>query len=459
MIRKDKITKILEAGVQTGADFAELFLENAISNAMRGMSGEIDQVSTNETFGAGIRLISGVDEVYGYTNDVSYESLLKLATDLSKSFNGKPGTVLPLGNERPYTVNVKRRMGDVSNDERKEIIQRISKRIKDFDPKIVQGVMSLLESEQVVIIANNRGVYQTDFRPYIRVSLSAVAKDETGMQDSYEGPGARAGFEFLETLDLEAIADEVSEAAIRILGAEKIKPQIMTVVLNNGFGGVIFHEACGHPLEASSVSKGLSPFAGKIGEAVASEVVSAYDDGTIEGAWGGMNTDDEGNAPQKNLLIENGILKGYLIDYRNGKRMNMEPNGSSRRQSYKYSPTSRMNSTYIAAGKSKFEDLIKNTEYGLFAKKLGGGSVNPATGEFNFAVMEGYYIRDGKIAEPVKGAMLIGQGGEILKHVDMVADNLTLSQGMCGAASGSIPVDVGQPAIRVRDMTVGGGGQ
>lgn len=222
MIRKDKINKILEAGVQTGADFAELFLENTISNSMRGMSGEIDSVSTNETFGAGIRLISGIDEVYGYTNDVSFESLLKLATDLSKSFNGKPGVVLPLGNERPYEVNVKRRMGDVSNEERKEIIQRISKRIKDFDAKIVQGVVNISESEQVVVIANNRGVYQTDFRPYIRISFSAVAKDETGMQDAYEGPGARAGFEFIDSLNLEAIADDVSETAIRILGAEKL---------------------------------------------------------------------------------------------------------------------------------------------------------------------------------------------------------------------------------------------
>ncbi|MGI6787576.1 MAG: TldD/PmbA family protein [Acholeplasmataceae bacterium] len=459
MIRKDKINKILEAGVQTGADFAELFLENTVFNSMRGMSGEVDNVSTRESFGAGIRLISGIDEVYGYTNDVSFQSLLKLATDLSKSFHGEPGTVLPLGEERPYTIDVKRRMGDVPNEERKEIVQRISKRIKDYDPKIVQGIFNLFESEQVVLIANNRGVYQTDFRPYIRVAVSAVAKDETGMQDSYEAPGARAGFEFMETLNLEKMADDAAATSIRILGAERIKPQTMTVVLNSGFGGVIFHEACGHPLEASSVSKGLSPFAGKIGEAVASEVVTAYDDGTIEGAWGGMNTDDEGNAPQKNLLIENGILRNYLIDYRNGKRMNMEPNGSSRRESYKYSPTSRMNSTYIAAGKSKFEDLIKNTEYGLFAKSLGGGSVNPATGEFNFAVMEGYYIRNGKIAEPVKGAMLIGYGGEILKHIDMVADNLVLAQGTCGAMSGQIPVDVGQSAIRVRDMTVGGGGQ
>ena len=174
---------------------------------------------------------------------------------------------------------------------------------------------------------------------------------------------------------------------------------------------------------------------------------------------GHLNFDDEGTPTKKNLLIENGILKGYLVDYRNGKRMNMSSTGSSRRQSYKYSPTSRMNTTYIAPGKSKFEDLITNTEYGLFAKKLGGGSVQPATGEFNFQVMEGYYIRNGKIAEPVKGAMLIGHGAEVLKNIDMVADNIQLGQGMCGAASGSIPTDVGQPAIRVLNMTVGGGGQ
>ena len=459
MITKNKIEQILKAGVATGADFAEIFLESTVSNSMRGMSGEIEQVSTNESFGAGIRLIAGIDEVYGYTNEVSFESLLKLATDLSKSFNGQPGAVLSLGEERGYTVDIERRMGDVSNEERKALIQKISKRIKDYDERIVQGVMNLFESEQMVVIANNRGVYQTDFRPYIRVALTAVAKDESGMQDSYLAPGARSGFEFIDTIDFEKEADNVAETAIRILGAERIKPQTMTVVLNNGFGGVIFHEACGHPLEASSVSKGLSPFANRLGEVVASEVVTAYDDGTLEGAWGGMNTDDEGNAPQKNLLIENGILKGYLVDYRNGKRMNMEPNGSSRRESYKYSPTSRMNTTYIAAGESKFEELIENTEYGLFAKQLGGGSVNPATGEFNFAVMEGYYIRDGKIAEPVKGAMLIGHGAEVLMNIDMVADNLELSQGMCGAASGSIPVDVGQPAIRVRNMTVGGGGQ
>ena len=459
MITKEKLAEILKVGVSTGADFAEIFIESTIDNTMRGMSGEIETATTSETYGAGIRLLQGVDEVYGYTNDVSFESLKQLATDLSQSFEGKPGIVLPLGEERPYKINIERRMGDVPHEERAEILKRVSKRISDYSPKIVQGVMNLLESEQSVIIANNRGVYQTDYRPYIRAAFSAVAKDENGMQDSFFGPGARAGFEFLDTLNLDEIADDVAETAIRILGADQIKPQIMTVVLNNGFGGVIFHEACGHPLEASSISKGLSPFVNKIGEVVASEVVSAYDDGTIDGAWGGMNTDDEGNPPQKNLLIENGILKGYLVDYRNGKRMGVEPNGSSRRQSYRYSPTSRMNTTYIAAGKSKFEELIENTEYGLFAKQLGGGSVNPATGEFNFAVMEGYMIRDGKLAEPVKGATLIGHGAEVLMNIDMVADNLLLSQGMCGASSGSIPVDVGQPAIRVQNMTVGGGGQ
>ena len=459
MINKEKLEAVLKVGVSTGADFAELFLEQKETRRMRSISGDIDRVRTSETYGIGIRLMKGLDEVNGYTNDMSYESALKLAHDLSQSFNGKPGVVESLREETPYTVDIKRRMGDVSNDERVEILTKLTKTIKNYDDKIVQGVANLLEEEQTIMVANNKGVYQTDFRPLIRLTVAAYAKDEDDMQQAFDGPGARAGFEFVESLDLDEIAKDVSKRAIGMLTAVSIKPQTMTVVLNNGFGGVIFHEACGHPLEASAVSKGLSPFAGKLGQKVASDVVTAYDDGTIKGSWGSLNFDDEGKPTQKNLLIENGILKGYLVDYKNGKRMNAESTASSRRESYKYSPTSRMTSTFIAPGKSKFEDLIKATEFGLFAKHLGGGQVNPATGEFNFVVQEGYYIRDGKIAEPVKGAMLIGYGHEVLHNIDMVADNIQLAAGMCGAESGSIPVDVGQPAIRVVDMIVGGGGE
>lgn len=230
----------------------------------------------------------------------------------------------------------------------------------------------------------------------------------------------------------------------------------MTVAIDNGFGGVIFHEACGHSLEATSVAKGNSVFSDKLGTQIASTKVTAIDDGTLVNHWGSANIDDEGNPTQKNVLIENGILKSFMIDKLNGRRMGMKATGSSRRQSYKFAPTSRMTNTYIAAGKDNPEDIIKSIEYGLYAKKMGGGSVNPVTGEFNFAVSEGYIVKNGQIQEPVRGASLIGKGSEVLMNIDMVGNNLKQAQGMCGSVSGSIPTNVGQPMIRVKDITVGG---
>ena len=229
-----------------------------------------------------------------------------------------------------------------------------------------------------------------------------------------------------------------------------------TVAIDNGFGGVIFHEACGHSLEATSVAKGNSVFTGKLGEQIASTKVTAIDDGTIPNAWGSLNIDDEGTPTQKNVLIENGILKSYMIDKLNARRMGMKVTGSGRRQSYKYAPTSRMTNTYIANGDNTPEEIIASISDGLYAKKMGGGSVNPVTGEFNFAVSEGYLVKNGEIQEPVRGASLIGKGSEILMNIDMVGNNMTQGQGMCGSSSGSIPTNVGQPMIRVSEITVGG---
>ena len=230
----------------------------------------------------------------------------------------------------------------------------------------------------------------------------------------------------------------------------------MPVIIDNGFGGVIFHEACGHGLEATSVAKGNSVFAGKIGQMIASPVVSAVDDGTIPNEWGTINIDDEGTPSRRNLLIENGILKGYMIDKLNGRRMGMASTGSGRRESYKYAPTSRMTNTFILNGKSSLDEMISSVEKGIYAKYMGGGSVNPATGNFNFAVMEGYLIENGKITSPVRGATLIGSGSEILKKIEMVGNNLAYGQGMCGSVSGSICTIVGQPAVKVSEITVGG---
>ncbi len=241
-----------------------------------------------------------------------------------------------------------------------------------------------------------------------------------------------------------------------MLNAGYIKAGRMPVAIENGFGGVIFHEACGHSLEASCVSVGQSQFCGKIGHKIANEKVTAIDDGTIPGAWGSINIDDEGTPAQRKVLIENGILKTYMIDKLNGRRMGMKENGSSRRQGYRFETTSRMTNTYIDNGPDRNEDIIKSIEYGLYAKSMGGGSVNPTTGSFNFAVNEGYLIRNGKVCEPVRGASLIGKGSDIIMDIDMVGQNLETAQGMCGASSGSIPTDVGQPLIRVSSITVGG---
>ncbi len=458
MIDKKELQMLIDEGLSTGADFVEIFLEDAITQTMLVTNGDVSQLGTGNVHGVGVRLIQGVDEVYGFTNKVDKTSILTVIKNLRASFKGNIKKSVPLGKKKPYVAFAKRHIEDVSNDERSEKLVALSHIMKDHDERIVQAIAQSIEKRQSVLIANSKGVYQDDVRTYTRIVVQAVASENGVMQYGYEAPGRYAGFEIFDMIDFKSLAKQAAISAITLLSAEEIKPQVMPVILNNGFGGVIFHEACGHPLEATAVSKGLSPFVGKLGEKVGSDVVTAYDDGDVKGAWGRLSYDDEGKKTQKNLLIKNGVLKGYLVDYRRGMIMGMDATGSARRQSYKYPPTSRMNSTYIAPGKDKLEDIIKDTKHGLFAKKLGGGQVSPATGEFNFAVLEGYMIEDGKITKPVRGAMLIGHGKDILFKIDRVADNLEFGQGMCGSLSGSIPVDVGQPPLRVTSMTVGGSG-
>ncbi len=458
MLKKVEIQKLLNESLQTGADFAEIFIEDTESSMIRVISGDVTSIDRGNIYGAGVRLIQGVDEVYGFTNHVTYESILGVVKNLRASFSGELTKTIPLGDKKPYKNNIKKPMNSVSVKEKSEVLQALSNQIKNYDKRIVQAVSLLLEIEQNVLIANSEGIYQDDKRTYSRVHMTAVAQENGVMQHAAESPGRYMGFEIFDAIDAKTYANQVAESAITLLSADDMTAQVMPVVLHNAFGGVIFHEACGHPLEATSVAKGLSPFVGKLGQKVGSDLVTAYDDGDVEGAWGRLSYDDEGKPTQKNLLIEKGVLKGYLIDYRNARKMKMDTTGSGRRQSYKYSPTSRMNSTYIAPGKDKFEDIIRDTKYGLFAKKLGGGAVDPATGEFNFAVQEGYMIEDGKLTRPVRGAMLIGHGKDVLFKIDKVSDNLEFGQGMCGSISGSIPVDVGQPTIRVSSMTVGGSG-
>ncbi len=456
MIKKEEIQTLLNQSLESGADFAELFFEDNMTNSLRITGQEVVSLSTDNVFGVGVRLLQGSDEVYGYTNKVDFDNIQKLITRLKRNFKGPKHQVVPLGESQPLKESMKKPFASMTKEEKAKKFIKLSEIMKKQDDKIIQTIVNYHEKEQKILVANTEGVYQNDVRPYIRCGLVAVAKEGEQMQDVYEGPGRSMGLEFFDLIDLEQLAQEVAQRAVALLTAEEMKPQVMTVVLNNGFGGVIFHEACGHPLEATAIARGLSPFNNKLNQKIASDIVTAYDDGDIEGAWGKLNFDDEGMKTQKNLLIEKGILKSYLVDFRNGRKMKAKPTGSSRRESYKYSPTSRMNSTYIANGTDKPEQIIKDTKYGLYAKSLGGGTVEPATGEFNFVVKEGYLIEDGKLTTLVKGAMLIGYGDDVLLKIDRVGNNLSLGQGMCGSVSGSIPTDVGQPTIRVQEMVVGG---
>ena len=459
LLEKSLIEQIIAKSLATGADFAEVYTEDRISSGIMLIGGHVEKATSAKTFGVGVRLAQGLFSVYGYTNSKNPDDLLKLASDLSKSFSADSKTKpvklgkLEVGTHHGVKINPR----DVLQETKVAMMQKAYKAAKDYDEVIKQVSVNLSDWVQNVEIANSLGRYVTEERVRIRFYVTAIAGKDGMMQTGGEGPGTAKGYEyFANECDVEQTAINASKSAKTMLFAEECPSGVMPVILNNEFGGVIFHEACGHSLEATSVSKNASVFCGKLGKVVASPIVNAIDDGTIENGWGSANFDDEGYPQQRRVLIENGVLKTYMVDLLNSRRMDHLPTGSSRRESYKFAPTSRMSNTFIDKGTSTFEEIIKATEYGLFAAKMGGGSVNPGTGDFNFSVSEGYMVRDGKIAEPVRGASLVGNGADILFKIDMIANNLERARGMCGSASGSIPADVGQPTLRVQSITVGG---
>lgn len=459
MLNKRTIELVLESAISCGGDFAEVFIEEKTATGIVMLGGKIENALSGKDFGIGLRIFNGFNSIYVYTSKIDENHLIKMAENASRALNAKPvdhGNVIlnPQTYNSNHIINIK--PSDVAKIQKVELMKKAHNIIKNYDPLISQTMVRYQDSKQNVLIANTEGKFIEDERIRTRMAMQAVASKDGEMQVGYYAPGAHKGFEFYDEIDIEKHANEAARIAKTMIHAEECPSGKMPVIIENEFGGVIFHEACGHSLEATSVAKGVSVFSNKIGEQIAASCVSAIDDGTIKNAWGSQNIDDEGNFCKKNVLIKDGILQGYLVDKLNGRRMNMEATGSSRRQSYKYAPTSRMTNTFIAPGKDKVEDMISETSNGIYAKYMGGGSVNPATGDFNFAVMEGYLIENGKITKPVRGATLIGSGGQVLKDIDRVGNNLEHGQGMCGSISGSIPVNVGQPTIRVKEITVGG---
>lgn len=459
MIEKSLCESIISRILEYGADYAEIYADDKISENLSMISCKVENAMTSRTYGVGIRAIVGTNCVYAYGNDTSERGLYSIADKVCQALNTakKARIDITLNDTVFETVcPVKIPPCGVSAKDRADYLKRGYFAAKDYSDEIAQVSASLACSEKKVLVANSDGVYGITERAYVRIAISAIASDGKENQNGRFSPGTSGGFEYFDTIDPEQGGRFAARQAQTMLKAKKCPAGKMPVVMGGGFGGVIFHEACGHSLEATSVAKGNSVFCGKMGQRIANEKVTAYDDGTMAGEWGSLSMSDEGEAPQKILLIENGILKNYMIDKLGSIRMGMPSTGSGRRQDYTYAPTSRMTNTYIAAGTDKEADIFASVDNGLYAAHMGGGSVNPVTGEFNFSVQEGYLIRNGKICEPVRGATLIGKGAEVLMNIDMVSTEMTMAQGMCGSSSGSIPTNVGQPTIRISEILVGG---
>ncbi|OIJ20800.1 peptidase C69 [Anaerobacillus alkalidiazotrophicus] len=458
MLHQSIIEDLITAALSTGGDFAEVFVEDKSNTNISLVGGKVEKCISGRDYGIGIRIFQGVNSVYAYTNEHDRDKLVKVAREAAQAMKGQPNDVILNFTCRSFTNqhSIVHTPRQVPKLQKINVMRDIYQTAKNYHEHISQVTVGYRDEQQRVQIANSEGRLVEDERIRTRLAIQTVATQGNQMQTGSYSPGAHKGFELLEQLDLKHYSEEAARIAVTMLHAKECPSGKFPVIIDNEFGGVIFHEACGHGLETTSVAKKNSVFADRIGERVAPEFVTYIDDGTLANEWGSANVDDEGEMTRKNVLIENGILKGYLVDKLGARRMGTTSTGSGRRESYKYAPTSRMTNTFIAPGKSTPEEIIANTEFGIYAKYMGGGSVNPATGDYNFAINEGYIVRNGKIAEPVRGATLIGNGPTTLQKVDMVGNNLAHGQGMCGSSSGSIPVNVGQPMIRVSEITVGG---
>lgn len=454
-MKKERIEKILEGLLSTGGDFAEVFLEDKKTILFNYIDNSLDALNITFSSGIGLRLAKNNDVYYAATNNFSNKNVNALIDNLSSNIsNDKNYKYVSLNRIKKY--HNKNSNTHYSNSDIKKIFNDLNKKIRDKDKRINQVNITLQNVLQNVTIARENGLYTSEDRIRSRIFIIVGFKDNDKVCNISYSYGLTTNFDFLDDINFDEVIDNLVSEGLDKLYAKSCIGGQMPVIIENGFGGVIFHEACGHAMEATSVADGISVLSNDLNKKIGSSVVNIVDDGTLDNEWGSTKIDDEGRETKRNVLIKDGVLKGYLIDEINNRKMNMALTGSSRRESYLYAPTSRMNNTYLEAGNSSFDEMIKGIKLGLYAKKMGGGCVSPETGDFNFACDLAYMIRDGKIAECVKSASLIGNCKDILQSVEMVGDNLSLGQGMCGSVSGYVPVNVGMPRIKVSHILVGG---
>lgn len=449
----------LKRALARGGDFAELYLEERDSLGMRLEDGRVDQVSGGREAGLGVRLCDGEHTYYAHTDEPTEAGLVRAADTVAAArAAGVAGRVNDLGAVRadPSRHPVVVRPEAVAIERKRALLEAADEAARTGRTHVAQVTVSYGEGRQRILIVNSDGDAVRDDRTRVRFMVNVVARRDDIIQTGYESLGGSAGFELLDEAAAGEVARAAAEKAVTMLDARPAPAGLMPVVLANGFGGVLFHEACGHGLEADAIVKGASIYAGKLGEMVAAPTVDAYDDGSLVNGWGSAAFDDEGVATKKTKVIDGGRLCAYLSDRLHARRLGTAPSGNGRRQSFRHVPLPRMTTTYIDTGHATSEEIIAATPRGFYARSLAGGQVEPASGAFVFGVAEGYLIEGGRITAPLRGATLIGSGIDILNRIDMIAGDMDVKSGMCGKDGQAVPVGTGQPTLRIAEMTIGG---
>lgn len=454
------IDQVLKTAVTGGASFAEIFVEDERRESVGLDDGRIERLASGRDRGAGIRAISGSQVGFAHTADLSTDGLLRAARAAADAVgrsaapaDAGAGAVGPGGEPGP----VASRPEEVDKATKVELLRRAEEVARSTDPAITQVSAGYADARRRILVANTDGVRAGDDQTRTRFTVQCVASGDGGLQTGYESVGLSVGFELFDRYDVEELAARAARRALSKLEARPAPSGTLPVVIGPGSGGVLFHEACGHGLEADLVRKGASAFANRLGEQVASPLVTLIDDGTMAEEWGRYAVDDEGTPAQRNVLIEDGILVDYLWDGIRAREEGRTPSGNGRRQSYRHLPMVRMTNTYLAGGATDPAEIIASVDNGVYVAKLGGGQVNTASGDFVFGMVEAYLIENGEITAPLREGQLIGNGPKVLQQIEAVGNDFEMGPpGTCGKDGQGVPVGDGVPTLKVAELTIGG---
>jgi TldD protein len=460
LIDPDVLQSTLEHALRGGGDFAEVFVEDRRASSARYDDGRVEELVSGRDRGAGLRVVRGDTTGFAHTADLSPAGLLAAGDAAAAAAHGAGGPTRPIaltGRRSPVGPRDDVVAPETVDKARKvDLLRRADAAARDQGAAITSVTASYADAHRRIVVANSDGLLADDDQVRTRVMVQCVATGDTGMQTGYEAPGRTMGFELFDTVHPEQVGRTAATRALSLLEAVPAPTGRIPVVLRRGAGGVLFHEACGHGLEADHIYKDASVFSDNLGELVASPLVTLVDDGTYGTEWGTLAIDDEGHPTQRNVLIDHGVLTEYMWDLRRARKEGHASSGNGRRETYKHLPMPRMTNTFVLEGDTDPDAIVQNVEFGLYCVQLGGGQVNPATGDFVFGVTEAYLIEHGEITRPVRAAQLIGNGPDVLRGIDAVGNDFDTWTGMCGKNGQSVPVSSGQPTVLVREITVGG---